>query len=120
MRQTRGTRGSGHTGSLVGSVGSEGKRGGDVMVRMRGKHGVYRTTQGDVNRTLDEAEATELRKRELRKANERLKKLEQLEKYKEEKMRRQYELIEEQKRREEEEHLQRKKKEEARRKHIAR
>lgn len=101
-------------------MGSEGKRGGDVMVRMRGKHGVYRTTQGDVNRTLDEAEATELRKRELRKANERLKKLEQLEKYKEEKMRRQYELIEEQKRREEEEHLQRKKKEEARRKHIAR
>ncbi len=85
------------TASMQGSAVSEGRykgsRGGseDVMVRVRGKHGMYRTQKGDVNQTMIEDRETEIRKRELKKANDRLKVIERLEKYREEKMKKQYE-----------------------------
>ena len=56
-----------------------------------------------MTRTLDEQSDHEYRKKELLKANDRLKQLEKLERYREERLQREVAMYEEQRRREEEE-----------------
>ncbi len=72
-------------------------------MRIRGKHNNFETRTGSVTRTLDEQSDHEYRKKELMKANERLKQLEKLERYREERLQREVAMYEEQRRREEEE-----------------
>ena len=55
-------------------------------MRIRGKNNVYETKTGSVTRTMEELTEDRKRKKEIAKAAERLKMLEKLEEYREEKM----------------------------------
>ena len=61
------------------------------------------TKTGSVSRTLDELQQDEMRKREMAKTSERLKVLERLEKYREDRLKREIEQFEEERKREDDE-----------------
>jgi hypothetical protein len=56
------------------------------QVRIRGKNNQIETRTGSVNRTLEELNEAELRRKEMAKASQRLMQLEKLERYREERL----------------------------------
>ena len=72
-------------------------------MRIRGKNSAYETRTGSVSRTLNEVQALEAQRREVARTTERLRVLEKLEKYREERLQREIELFEADRRKEEEE-----------------
>ena len=56
------------------------------QVRIRGKNNQVETRTGSVTRTMEELTEQDSRKREMQKASQRLKQLEQLERYREERL----------------------------------
>ena len=75
------------------------------QVRIRGKNNQIETRTGSVNRTLEDLSDVEYRKKEMAKASDRLKQLEKLERYREERLHREIQIYEDQRRKEEEEIL---------------
>lgn len=71
-----------------------------IQVRIRGKNNNFETKTGSVTRTLNEIQEQEQQRRDMQKTTERLKVLEKLEKYREERLRKELEQFEEQKLRE--------------------
>ncbi|CDW78383.1 kinesin motor domain containing protein [Stylonychia lemnae] len=76
-----------------------------IQVRIRGKNNLIETKTGSVTRTLNEIQEQEQHKKDIQKTTERLKVLEKLEKYREEKLKKEIEQYEEQKKKEEDEFL---------------
>lgn len=74
-----------------------------IEVRIRGKNNQIETRTGSVTRTMVELNDAETRRREMMKASERLRQLERLEQYREERLGREISLYEEQRRREDDE-----------------
>lgn len=70
-----------------------------TTVRIRGKH--TEVTEGVIDKTLQEQEEMKSKKKEIRRANERLKTLEKLELYRQEKVKNEIERLEEERRLEE-------------------
>ena len=57
-------------------------------MRIRGKNNQVETRTGSVNRTMEQLNEAELRRKEMARASERLKQLEKLERYREERLQR--------------------------------
>ena len=76
-----------------------------VQVRIRGKNNVYETKTGSVTRTMDELQEQMTKRKEIEKTTERLKLLEKIEKFREEKMRKEIENYELERKKEEDEQL---------------
>ena len=69
-------------------------------MRIRGKNNMISTKTGSVTKTLEEMNDFEAKKSEMARTTERLRVLEKLEKYREDKMRRELEMYEESRRKE--------------------
>lgn len=73
-----------------------------IPVRIRGKN-LYETKTGSVTRTLNEMQAQESHRKEMEKATDRLKMLDKLEKYREQRLQKEIEQYELERKKEEEE-----------------
>jgi len=91
----------------------------EIAVRIRGKNNIVQTMKGSVGRTLEQKQRSEsTENRAMKDINERLRKLAELEKYRENKMRIELEKLEEEKRKQEEEEMSKRIHEEKRRKYL--
>ena len=75
----------------------------EIQVRIRGKNNILETKTGSVTRTNNQIEIINKRKQEIEKTTERLRVLEQLEKYREDRINQEIEKYELERKKDEEE-----------------